>query len=121
MVKRINTSKLPFMQMENINAFLKAAAELGVPKHDLFVTVDLYEGKNIPQVIQALFSLGSITLKMPGYKGPIFGKKRADKTEIHFTEEQLLKAKAEVSLLSTGSNKVEMQKSISHEVVKVQE
>ena len=37
--------------MENIGNFLDAAGQLGVAKNDLFQTVDLYEGQNIPQVI----------------------------------------------------------------------
>lgn len=36
--------------MENISKFLIGAEALGVPKHDLFQTVDLYEKKNIIQV-----------------------------------------------------------------------
>jgi hypothetical protein len=36
--------------MENIGNFLEAAEKYGCPKLDLFQTVDLYEGQNIPQV-----------------------------------------------------------------------
>lgn len=36
--------------MENISIFLKGAEALGVPKHDLFQTIDLYEKKNMTQV-----------------------------------------------------------------------
>ena len=36
--------------MENIGNFLDACVAYGVPKADLFQTVDLYEGQNIPQV-----------------------------------------------------------------------
>ena len=38
------------IQMENIGNFLSACEAYGVPKSDLFQTVDLYEGQNIPQV-----------------------------------------------------------------------
>lgn len=41
---------MPFIQMENISHFLAGAEKLGVPKHDLFQTVDLYEKKNMTQV-----------------------------------------------------------------------
>lgn len=37
--------------MENIGKFLEACDSYGVQKADLFQTVDLYEGTNIPQVI----------------------------------------------------------------------
>ena len=36
--------------MENIGNFLSACEAYGVPKSDMFQTVDLYEGQNIPQV-----------------------------------------------------------------------
>ena len=36
--------------MENIGKFLEFCDQLGVPKTDVFQTVDLYEGQNIPQV-----------------------------------------------------------------------
>ena len=39
-------------QMENISKFLSGAEKLGVPKHDMFQTVDLYEKKNMTQVIK---------------------------------------------------------------------
>jgi hypothetical protein len=120
-VKKINYGKLPFMQMENINHFLKAAQDIGVPKHDLFMSIDLYEGKNIPQVVQALYSLGSVVLNLPGYHGPMFGKKRVEKTEIKFSEEKLREARAQASLLSMGGNPIEVRTSISREVVKIKD
>ena len=36
--------------MENIGKFLEFADQLGVPKTDIFQTVDLYENQNIPAV-----------------------------------------------------------------------
>ena len=46
-VKKINTSSMPFKQMENIVSFLKGARALGVGAHDCFETVDLYEQKDM--------------------------------------------------------------------------
>ena len=40
---RINASKMPFKQMENVTAFIGACRKLGVLEKDLFSTVDLYE------------------------------------------------------------------------------
>ena len=37
-------------QMENIGHFLNFCDELGVPKTDVFQTVDLYENQNLPAV-----------------------------------------------------------------------
>lgn len=45
------------MQMENIARFLEGAQKAGVPQHDLFQTVDLFEDKNRMQVVDAIWSL----------------------------------------------------------------
>lgn len=107
--------------MENIGYFLKAAADLGLQKHDAFMTVDLYESKNIPQVIQSLFIFGSVVQKLPGYNLPRLGLKLADKREIEFTEEQLRKANAEVGQQYMASIKHDTGRSISREVVKTRD
>ena len=43
-IKKIEVSTMPFKQMENISNFLKSCRLFGVPEHDLFETVDLFEG-----------------------------------------------------------------------------
>lgn len=45
--------------MENIENFLKAAEVYGVPRHSLFQTVDLYEARNLPQVLACIQQLGT--------------------------------------------------------------
>lgn len=45
------------MQMENIGNFLSACESFGIKPTDLFQTVDLYEGTNIPQVIITYYIL----------------------------------------------------------------
>ena len=49
---------MPFVQMENISHFLRAcqAPPLSLPPHDVFLTVDLYEGKDPAQVVQCIGS-----------------------------------------------------------------
>ncbi|KAJ2725718.1 Protein kinase of the Mitotic Exit Network [Coemansia sp. Benny D115] len=64
-VKRINTRNLPFAQMENISNFLAAARKLGLESTDLFQTVDLYEGKNIPRVIMTLLTIARVVAGIP--------------------------------------------------------
>ncbi|KAJ2848071.1 Protein kinase of the Mitotic Exit Network, partial [Coemansia brasiliensis] len=64
-VKRINTKRLPFTQMENISNFLAAAQKLGLDSSDLFQTVDLYEGKNMPRVIMTLLAIARIVAGIP--------------------------------------------------------
>lgn len=47
---------MPFVQMENISHFLRACEmpPLGLPSHDRFLTVDLYDTKDPAQVLQCL-------------------------------------------------------------------
>lgn len=63
--------------MENINHFLLAAGQYGVPQYDLFQTVDLYEDKNMVQVINAIHALGGRAQKNR-FDGPVIGVKHAD-------------------------------------------
>lgn len=56
-VPKISTSKMPFNQMENIAAYISGSRKLGVPDEYNFMTVDLYEGKNLAQVVQNVISL----------------------------------------------------------------
>merc|ERR1711988_1031790 len=57
-IPKISSSKMPFMQMENIDSYIKACESVGIPSHYNFMTVDLYEGKNLEQV-----ALNIVTLK----------------------------------------------------------
>jgi hypothetical protein len=50
-------SKMAFKQMENIGWFLEAALKYGVKPSDLFVTVNLFEGNNMKQVVITLAAL----------------------------------------------------------------
>lgn len=45
--------------MENLEIFNKACAAYGVGKTGLFQTVDLYEMRNMGQVINCIYQLGS--------------------------------------------------------------
>lgn len=53
-VKKINKMKMPFHKMENIGWFSDFLREYGVQAEYIFVTVDLYEKQNVPQVLIAL-------------------------------------------------------------------
>eukprot|EP01147_Barroeca_monosierra_P009574 gene9574-1801_t len=43
--------------MENIGYFLDAAKRYGLPDSDLFITVDLFESRNMKQVVICLAAL----------------------------------------------------------------
>lgn len=60
-VKKIERSKMPFKQMENINAYLVAVEKLGLVRSDVFMTVDLFEGKNMNQVVQNILAVKLVT------------------------------------------------------------
>ncbi|GAA5798983.1 hypothetical protein HPULCUR_004392 [Helicostylum pulchrum] len=83
---KFKQSRMPFIQMENISIFLRGAEALGVPKHDLFQTIDLYEKKNMTQVIDSIFALSRYGHKAgtsPNYLGP----KLADKQKSTYSKD----------------------------------
>jgi len=56
-VPKISDSNMPFKQMENVAAYVEGSRKLGVPDEYNFVTVDLFEGKNMGQVVQNIIAL----------------------------------------------------------------
>ncbi|KAJ8100340.1 calponin homology domain-containing protein [Lipomyces tetrasporus] len=77
---KYKSSRMPFVQMENISMFLRAAASLGLPQYDLFQTVDLYEAKDPAQVLQTLYSFSRHANKQNPAM-PLLGPKLATKRE----------------------------------------
>lgn len=69
-VSKVAVGAEKFHLMENINKFLKAAQEYGVPHDKLFRTIDLFEKKNIPEVTGALIELARHVQKDANWKGP---------------------------------------------------
>eukprot|EP01089_Gocevia_fonbrunei_P007998 TRINITY_DN1950_c0_g1_i4.p1 TRINITY_DN1950_c0_g1~~TRINITY_DN1950_c0_g1_i4.p1 ORF type:complete len:143 (+),score=36.71 TRINITY_DN1950_c0_g1_i4:49-477(+) len=59
---RINVGKgkMPFIMMENIGKFLEAIEAYGVKKTDTFMTVDLYEAKNLGQVVLGIHAFAKL-------------------------------------------------------------
>ncbi|EDV25252.1 uncharacterized protein TRIADDRAFT_57010 [Trichoplax adhaerens] len=102
-ITKINNTKMPFKQMENIAKFIEATNKYGVPSRDLFQTVDLYEARNMIQVLRSLEALGRQAQKL-GYDGPTIGAKMATENRRSFTEEQLKQSDAVISL-QYGTNK----------------
>jgi len=104
-VSKINKGKMPFTQMENIGNYLKFAQSLGVKPSDMFQTVDLFENKNMNQVVNHFHALGRAVQKLPGYNGPTIGVKESEKHVVDFTDEQLNAGQAQLGLLQTGQQK----------------
>jgi hypothetical protein len=103
LIKKINTQKMAFKQMENIEQFIKGCKAFGLKDGDIFQTADLYECQNMSQVIVALYALSAVSVKN-GWTGVSIGAKLAQKNERHFTEEQLNEGKSVIGL-QYGSNK----------------
>lgn len=95
---------MPFKQMENISFYCAACKEIGVPDHDLFRTVDLFEAKDMAQVAINLLALGRASQKVAGFEGPHFGVLELEANRRDFTEEQLRRGKAEQTLMGKGSH-----------------
>jgi len=108
-VKKINTSTMAFKCMENINNFLAAATQLGVPSQEQFQTVDLWERQNMNSVVICLQSLGR---KASSLGKPGIGPKEASKNIRNFSDEQL-KSGDSIIGLQMGSNKGATQSGIN--------
>lgn len=80
-IRRINKSRMPFKQMENISNFIKACRKIGVAEHALFTTADLYERGNIGNVINGIMGFSSAASKI-NPKVPTFGAKLATSRKV---------------------------------------
>ncbi|GMG17655.1 unnamed protein product [Phytophthora fragariaefolia] len=107
LIPKIQTSTMPFKQMENVSSFVRACRTIGVAEFDLFETVDLYNQKNIGQVVQCIHALGrTIQKTMPEYNGPRLGVKESTVNPRTFSEAQLREAVSAVPVLAHGSQSV---------------
>ncbi|CAH1796013.1 unnamed protein product, partial [Owenia fusiformis] len=104
---KFNTMSAPFKQMENITVFLNACEAYGVPKNSLFQTVDLFEGRNMAQVMATILQLGT-ECQRTGFDGPTIGPRPTEKHIVEFSEEQL-KAGQGIIGLQAGTNKCASQ------------
>jgi hypothetical protein len=108
---KINTMQAPFKQMENIEQFVKAAEAYGVPKASTFQTVDLYESRNMAQVLLCLVQLGT-EAQRNGFNGPTIGPKPAAENRRNFSDEQMHSGDNVIGL-QMGSNKGASQAGMS--------
>jgi hypothetical protein len=73
----------PFQQRENIDLFLAACEEYGMPRHGLFSTNDLFFGTSMASVVDSLCSLAALahtthTTKVLEMERRKFGAKKDD-------------------------------------------
>ncbi|KAF8572293.1 hypothetical protein P879_00119 [Paragonimus westermani] len=109
---KANTMTAPFKQMENIQTFLNAAGAYGVPRASLFQTVDLYEARNMAQVLNTILQLGT-ECQRNNFNGETCGPKPTFENKREFTEEQL-RASEGIIGLQAGTNKLASQAGMSH-------
>ncbi|CAD5117792.1 DgyrCDS6544 [Dimorphilus gyrociliatus] len=108
--KYAKPSTMAFKKMEAINMFIQFCRNYGVPDHELFETVDLYEEQNMVQVMTCLESLAR---KAKSKGGPGFGPKEATKNQRNFSQEVLDQSKSALPLNSSGTNKGASQSGMS--------
>jgi hypothetical protein len=73
-VAKINSSAMPFKQMENIKFFMDFARKASVPESSMFGTPDLFEDKNMGSVVSCINTLGgAIQVNIPEFSGPKLG------------------------------------------------
>ncbi|XP_076057902.1 muscle-specific protein 20 [Oratosquilla oratoria] len=104
-VKKIQTSGGSFKLMENIQRFQEAVKKYGVPHEEIFQTADLFEKRNIPQVIISIYALGRYTQKHPEYTGPSLGPKMAEEHKREWNEDQQRNLRDGQIGLQAGYNK----------------
>lgn len=105
---KIQTSKMPFVQMENIAKFLEHVKELGCPDFESFQTIDLFENKRFESVLTCIYSFARIAKKQ-GKQVPSLGPDLVEKRTLEFTEEQLNVARNTISLQNKGSVATQIQ------------
>jgi len=104
-VKKIATSGGSFKLMENVQRFQAAAKAYGVPHEEIFQTADLFERRNIPQVVISVYSLGRMTQKHPEWTGPTLGPKMAEGEKKEWDEDQQRALREGQVGLQMGQNK----------------
>ncbi|CAD5113428.1 DgyrCDS2598 [Dimorphilus gyrociliatus] len=104
-VKRVNKKGSAFQLRENIAAFQGAAKKFGMPDDEIFQTVDLFENRNIKQVIKSLQALGRVATNKKDYDGPKFGPKMSSENKRNFSEEQIRQGRDAQIGLQAGQNK----------------
>lgn len=91
-------SKQIFVQRENICSFINGLRALGMNEYELFQTNDLFEERDIKQVIICLYALSRQLQKEKTFTGPFIGPHLATQSKIEFSQEVLNRSKYAVPL-----------------------
>ena len=87
-------AKATARRMESVGTYLQCCRAIGVPELDLFNSVDLVQGKDLPAVVRNLHSLGRVAQTFDGFGGPYLGARLATRNTRSFSAAQLAEARA---------------------------
>ncbi|CAD26259.2 CALCIUM-BINDING PROTEIN SIMILAR TO CALPONIN H2 [Encephalitozoon cuniculi GB-M1] len=91
-------SKQIFVQRENICSFINGLKKLRMNEYELFQTNDLFEAKDLRQVVICLYALSRQLQKERMFSGPFIGPHLATKSKIEFSQEVLDRSKYAIHL-----------------------
>lgn len=91
-------SKQIFVQRENICSFINGLKALGLNEYELFQTNDLFEERDLKQVVISLYALSRQLQKDGVFPGPFIGPQLAKQSKIEFSQEILDRSKYAVHL-----------------------
>lgn len=105
-----NPSLAAFKRRENISFFLRFCREVcQVAEKDLFGTDDLYDAKDLKQVLSTLFSLGGvIQVTVPDFSGPKLGLPPRLSSVVCAKPKDLPKPQAAMTNFGTSVTKTEV-------------
>ncbi|KAM0673570.1 Transgelin-3 [Gurleya vavrai] len=99
---KVKDPKNVYERMANINTFLSAAKEIGVPDQELFMSSDLANMSNSRQVEICLYSLNRHAFAK-NLTDDLIGPKLVEKTNFVFNEDVIVKGKMHIPLQNAGS------------------
>jgi len=109
-VPKIQTSNMAFKQMENIAAYVEGSRKLGVPDEYNFVTVDLFEAKNLNQVVQNILALKRA--RGMGFNKVSNKSDAKDMVEV-YAEDQTTQAKSQKNIIGKDPKVIQNENEIS--------
>jgi len=110
-VPKINTQNMAFKQMENIAAYIEGSRKLGVPDQYNFMTVDLFEEKNLGQVI-----LNILTLKKErgfGFSKGVTSSQSGPRNVLSSSRDQTTEAKSQEEFISRSPTEFSSENEVS--------
>ncbi|KAH9411743.1 putative calponin [Ordospora pajunii] len=95
---RYKQSNQIFVQRENICSFINGLKTLNMNEYELFQTNDLFEAKDLRQVVICMYALSRQLQKEKRFEGPFIGPHLATKSKIEFSQEMLDRSKYAIHL-----------------------